>query len=75
MNQVDLTWGANRPGELAWWRSNQILYVLVGLFACVGLGLLGWNIWRNYDQTLQAHARQLDVGALVAEDYLSQALA
>lgn len=74
MNQVDLTWGANRPGELAWWRSNQILYVLVGLFACVGLGLLGWNIWRNYDQTLQAHARQLDVGALVAEDYLSQAL-
>ena len=51
-----------------------MLYLLVSLFACVGAGLLIWNISRNYQQTLELHGRQLDVGAMVAEDYLSQTL-
>lgn len=33
-----------------------------------------WGISRDYRQTIDLHARQLDVGAMVAEDYLSQAL-
>lgn len=76
MSQLDFSWTApaSAPLDTGLWRSNRMLYLLVSLFACVGAGLLIWNISRNYQQTLELHGRQLDVGAMVAEDYLSQTL-
>ncbi len=70
----DFSWNARWQIPSTLWRSNTLLYVLIGAFALAGAILLGLNVARSYQQTLELHSRQLDVGAMVTEDYLSQTL-
>lgn len=70
----DFSWGSRWQIPAKLWRSNTLLYVLIGAFALAGAILLGLNVARSYQQTLELHSRQLDVGTMVTEDYLSQTL-
>lgn len=74
MSESEFSWGGRAfDGDITG-RANRMLYILLAIFACSGIGLLAWSISRDYRQTIDTHARQLDVGAMVVEDYLSQAL-
>lgn len=74
MTLSDFSWNARWQIPASLWRSNTLLYVLIGAFALAGAILLGLNVARSYQQTLELHSRQLDVGTMVTEDYLSQTL-
>lgn len=74
MSDLDFSWGGRLPDVDVAGRASHVLYLLLALFACAGIGLLLWNVSRDYQQTVSNHARQLDIGAMVAEDYLSQSL-
>ena len=73
MSESEFSQGRAFDGDITG-RANRMLYILLAIFACSGIGLLAWGISRDYRQTIDTHARQLDVRAMVAEElYLTGA--